>query len=138
MAPLVSIISLQSKGEPQREEIKQGNYFCFLSASTNAGEDSLVLNLASSVSSPPSISSSSSSSISACSAHHRPACNAKTPVKATLQIRCEDARSSVGARRDCGNGGKEGGWELAGNSGVGEVKGRGRDVKLAKKSVPLA
>lgn len=101
------------------------------------GEGSLVLDLASSFSSPSMDSSSSSSSISACSAHHRPACRAKTPVKATLQMRWEDAKLSIGSRRVCGNGGRGLGIEFDNverADGTEDTKGRGRDVKFAKMS----
>ncbi len=138
---LVSSLREQTKGKEWGSTTEgRGNKSTHsLFSTSTAGEGSLVLDLASSPSSPSNVSSSSSSSsISDCSAHQRPACSAKTPVKATLQIRCEDARSSVGMRRDFGNGGKGIGIEFTGGSGAedeDEAKGRGRVVKFAKKSV---
>jgi hypothetical protein len=48
-------------------------------------------------------SGSSSASRSFCSAHHRPACKIRTPVRAMETTRWEDARESVGSRSSAGN-----------------------------------
>lgn len=74
----------------------------------------------------------SSSSMSFCSAHHRPACRARTPVNATLHTRCEDASSNVGPRRLGGKGGKLLSAEGAEEGVLACAKGRGSEVKLAK------
>ena len=51
-----------------------------------------------------SVTTTTSSSSSARSAQRRPAWSAKTPVKATLQMRLLDASSNVGFRKARGKG----------------------------------